>query len=128
MKRRNLDLARAGTLFRVSRGMVLLGQDRGQFGSGGVRSFPPPDPSKLSPATLTYRNLFERLLLTLRDLSHARSALTFISEEADFGKKYSLADLRRFNCYEIYVYSFIWPPILSIRLQSSEALIWVASA
>jgi hypothetical protein len=68
--------------------------------SGGVRSFPPPDPSKLPPPTLTDRNFFERLVLTLRDLSHARSALTFIGEEVDFEKKYSLAELRRFNCYE----------------------------
>jgi hypothetical protein len=69
-------------------------------GHGGVRSFPPPDPSKLPPATLADRNFFERLVLTLRDLSHAGSALTFIREEVDFEKKYCLADLRRFNCYE----------------------------
>lgn len=69
-------------------------------GWGGVRCFPPPDPTKLPEATLKDRNLFERLLLSLRDLSHARSAITFICEDIDFDEKYSLAELRRFQCYE----------------------------
>jgi hypothetical protein len=72
-------------------------------GSGGIRCFSPPDPSKLPEATLKDRNLFERLLLSLRDLSHAGSAITFIREDVDFDKEYPLADLRRFQCYETSV-------------------------
>tara|TARA_R110002020_G_scaffold134518_32_gene300240 strand:- start:1212 stop:1754 length:543 start_codon:yes stop_codon:yes gene_type:complete len=44
--------------------------------------------------------LFQRLLLSLRDFAHAHSAITFIREEIDFEKKYSLAELRRFQCFE----------------------------
>ncbi|MES0046161.1 hypothetical protein [Mesorhizobium sp. M0053] len=44
--------------------------------------------------------LFQRLLLSLRDFAHARSAITFIREAVDFEQKYGLAELRRFQCYE----------------------------
>ena len=36
----------------------------------------------------------------MRDLQHARSALTFIQEDVEWETKYSLAELRRFQCYE----------------------------
>jgi len=72
-------------------------------GYGGVRCFPSPDPNKLSETILKDRKLFERLLLSMRDLAHARSALTFIREDVDFDKEYPLAELRRFQCYETTV-------------------------
>lgn len=76
---------------------VKTGEDSGY---GGVRCFEAPDTSKFPEHKLRNRALFQRLLLTLRDLSHARSALTFIREDVDFDAKYTLADLRRFQCYE----------------------------
>jgi len=72
-------------------------------GWGGVGCFPPPDPLKLPEATLKDRNLFKRLLLSLRDLNHARSAITFIQEDIDIEEKDSLPELpelRRSQCYE----------------------------
>ena len=69
-------------------------------GWGGVRCFQPPDPTQLPEATLKDHNLFKRLLLSLRDLGHARSAIAFIREDIDFEKGYPLAELRRFQCYE----------------------------
>ena len=69
-------------------------------GYGGVRCFAPPTPSKLPEDRLQNHALFQRLLLSLRDFSHALSALTFIREDVDFEAKYNLADLRRFQCYE----------------------------
>jgi hypothetical protein len=44
--------------------------------------------------------LSQRLLLSLRDFAHARSAITFMREDIDFQQKYGLAELRRFQCYE----------------------------
>lgn len=76
---------------------VKTGEDSGY---GGVRCFEPPDPSKLPEDRLQNHALFQRLLLSLRDFSHASSALTFIREDVDFEAKYNLADLRRFQCYE----------------------------
>lgn len=69
-------------------------------GDGGIRCFAPPDPSKLPPERLNDHALFQRLLLSLRDFAHARSAITFVREDIDFKQKYGLAELRRFQCYE----------------------------
>lgn len=69
-------------------------------GYGGIRCFPPPDPSRFPPERLKDHSLFQRLLLSLRDFAHARSAITFIREDIDFDQKYDLAELRRFQCYE----------------------------
>jgi hypothetical protein len=69
-------------------------------GYGGIRCFPPPDPFRLPPERLKDHELFQRLLLSLRDFAHARSAITFLREDVDFEQKYVLADLRRFQCYE----------------------------
>ena len=54
----------------------------------------------MSQALLTNEKVFKRLILTLRDLNHASSALTFVSEDIDFDEKYGLPELRRFMCYE----------------------------
>jgi len=69
-------------------------------GWGTIRCFPPPDPNKLPEAILKNYGLFQRLLLSLRDFSHALSATTFIREDVDFEREYDLAELRRFQCYE----------------------------
>ena len=67
---------------------------------GGVRCFPPIEPSKLPPERLKDEALFRRLLLSIRDFEHANSAIAFIREEVDFNQSYRLADLRRFKCFE----------------------------
>ncbi|WP_048710117.1 hypothetical protein [Microvirga massiliensis] len=72
----------------------------GKMSSGGVRAFEPPDPGRLPDDVLKDRGLFDRLILTLRDLAHARSAITFIEEDVDFEERYPLAGLRKFACYE----------------------------
>lgn len=69
-------------------------------GYGGIRAFPLPDPSKLPTDRLKDYALFQRLLLSLRDFAHARSAITFVREDVDFKATYNLAELRRFQCYE----------------------------
>lgn len=71
-----------------------------QSGYGGIRCFPPADTSKLPAERLKDYALFQRLLLSLRDFAHARSAITFVREDVDFEAKYHLAELRRFQCYE----------------------------
>jgi hypothetical protein len=76
---------------------VETGKDSGY---GGVRCFPPPDSTILPAERLTDFALFQRLLLSLRDFAHARSAITFIREEVEFDRKYPLSELRRFQCYE----------------------------
>ena len=76
---------------------VKTGEDSGY---GGIRCFEAPDTSRFPENKLRNHALFQRLLLTLRDLSHARSALAFIREEVDFEAMYALAELRRFQCYE----------------------------
>ncbi|WP_133116161.1 hypothetical protein [Mesorhizobium wenxiniae] len=76
---------------------VETGKDSGY---GGIQCFPPPDPSRLPPERLKDHALFQRLLLSLRDSAHARSAITFIRQGVDFEQKYGLAELRRFQCYE----------------------------
>ncbi len=69
--------------------------------SGGVRAFDTPDFSRLPESALKDRLTFDRLILSLRDFAHARSAITFIEEEiGDEGERYSLAELRKFTCYE----------------------------
>jgi len=69
-------------------------------GYGGIRCFQPPDLSKLPPERLKNHALFQRLLLSLRDFAHARSAISFIRDDVDFEQMYGLAELRRFQCYE----------------------------
>ena len=76
---------------------VETGKDSGY---GGVRCFPPPDPTILPAERRADFALFQRLLLSLRDFAHARSAITFIREEVEFDRKYPLSELRRFQCYE----------------------------
>lgn len=76
---------------------VETGKDSGY---GGIRCFPPPDPSRLPRERLKDHALFQRLLLSLRDFAHAHSAITFIRQDVDFEQKYGLAELRRFQCYE----------------------------
>ncbi|MDK4723150.1 hypothetical protein PH552_27730 [Rhizobium sp. CNPSo 3968] len=68
--------------------------------SSDFRPFDPPDFSRFPTSKLSDRTFFRRLLLSLRDLSHAASAATFIHEDIDFSKTYGRADLRRFMCYE----------------------------
>lgn len=41
-----------------------------------------------------------RLVYSMCDFAQASSALTFLDEECDLKEKYSLADRRRFKCYE----------------------------
>lgn len=64
------------------------------------RPFVPPDFAQFPTSKLSDKPFFRRLLLSLRDISHAASAATFIREDIDFDKSYGRADLRRFMCYE----------------------------
>lgn len=64
------------------------------------KCFDLPDYEKMSTKLLNDEKLFKRLILSLRDLNHASSALTFVAEDVDFDAKYGLAELRRFMCYE----------------------------
>jgi len=68
--------------------------------SSGFKPFDPPDFSKFPTSKFSDHPFFRRLLLSLRDLSHAASAATFIHEDIDLSKTYGRADLRRFMCYE----------------------------
>jgi hypothetical protein len=45
-------------------------------------------------------NKLKRLLISVRDFQEALSAATFLLEEVDQSAKYSLAEIRRFRCYE----------------------------
>ncbi len=45
-------------------------------------------------------NKLTRLLISVRDFQEALSAATFLLEEVDQSAKYSLAEIRRFRCYE----------------------------
>lgn len=69
-------------------------------GSGGVRAFIPPDTSKLPEEQLKDAALFKRLILSLRDLAHAMSAIAFIEEETDGDRRYDLGDRRKLMCFE----------------------------
>jgi hypothetical protein len=66
----------------------------------GIRCFDRPDYSKLSMRALSDQFLFERLLLSLRDFSHVKSAVTFILEDVEYTETYDLAELRRFQAYK----------------------------
>lgn len=67
----------------------------------GIRAFDAPDYNKLPDHLLKDRSTFDRLVLSCRDFSHARSAITFIEEEiGDEEERYTLAQLRKFMCYE----------------------------
>ncbi|MFG1431522.1 hypothetical protein V5F44_04935 [Xanthobacter sp. V2C-8] len=69
-------------------------------GSGGVRAFDPPQLDRVPEYLLKNWGLFKRLILSVRDLSHAGSAIAFIEEEVDHEGRYPLATLRKFICYE----------------------------
>lgn len=72
-----------------------------EHGHGGIRAFDVPDYSKLPEKALKDRPTFDRLNLSFRDFAHARSAITFIEEEiGDEDETYTLAELRKFTCYE----------------------------
>ena len=65
-----------------------------------IHCFDLPDYSKFPNHVLSNHHLFERLLLSLRDLAHAKSAITFILQDVEYDKTYDLAELRRFQAYE----------------------------
>jgi hypothetical protein len=67
---------------------------------GGLQAFDQPDLKKLSEDQLKDPALFKRLVLSLRDLAHAGSAITFIEEEIGDDKRYNLADRRKLMCFE----------------------------
>ncbi|MGO4405201.1 hypothetical protein AB4Z10_13185 [Bosea sp. RAF48] len=69
-------------------------------GSGGVRAFDQPRLDRMPENLLKDRGLFKRLVLSVRDLSHAGSAIAFIEEEVDHDGRYPLAAVRKFLCYE----------------------------
>lgn len=69
--------------------------------SMGIRAFDAPDYKKLPESLLKDRATFDRLVLSCRDFAHAHSAITFIEEEiGDEEERYTLAQLRKFMCYE----------------------------
>jgi len=45
-------------------------------------------------------NKLTRLMLSIHDFEQSRSAATFLLEEVDDAAKYSLAEMRRFRCFE----------------------------
>lgn len=47
------------------------------------------------------KNGLTRLVLPAYDFQQALSAATFLFEEVDWEERYSLADMRRFRCYEL---------------------------
>jgi hypothetical protein len=65
-----------------------------------ILCFKRPDYEAFPSDVLKDENLFERLLLSMRDLSQAKSAIRFLEGEVDWDESYSLTDLRRFQAYE----------------------------
>jgi hypothetical protein len=65
-----------------------------------IHCFQLPDYDNFPQERLNDEDLFSRLILTMRDLQHARSALTFIQQEVEWETEYPLAELRRFQSYE----------------------------
>lgn len=53
-----------------------------------------------SPPEQKLADQLTRLMLTAHDIRYALSAATFLLQDVDYEQSYSLADMRRFHCYE----------------------------
>lgn len=75
-----------------------------------VAAFQQPDYTKFPSEKLRDHDFFERLLLSMRDLSQASSAAVFLRREVDWEERYKLEELRRFQAYETsLVVSYVRP-------------------